>query len=263
MQQGAGWGTRRANREGPSLCSGRQAWAANRSGGGIVLPGGEVGLGMEEGFDQVEAFAGGLLEGAGLKDFDLSPPVADPAEMLQPIRHHGHGGAGDAEHGGEELLLHDELLLADAVVHHLEPAAEARLERMGVVADGGEGREGKQGMGVVGHEAIERGLLAADFAAKNIRRHAERGARSLDKGVGGGGLLAQPDGYADAAFIADDADFCRADAIGLNGGDHVEGEINELIGLVGLDEGVVDFELDRMQKSQQALLFGGGKRGQD
>lgn len=80
------------------------------------------------------ALARRRLETSAIEDRDVTAVVTDVAGVLQLAGDVGDGGAAHGEHLRKELVGQEEVVTADAVVGHQQPARAALLSRMSTVA---------------------------------------------------------------------------------------------------------------------------------
>src|SRR3954471_24411732 len=80
------------------------------------------------------ASTGGTLESRPVDNRDAAVGVRDEASLLQYARGDRHARAPHAEHQRQELVGQRELVGADAIVRHQQPARAPLFDRMGAVA---------------------------------------------------------------------------------------------------------------------------------
>jgi hypothetical protein len=86
----------------------------------------------------VVALATGGFEAVPVGDRHPAAGVADQPGLLQHPGGQRHAGAAHAQHHGEELVRHGELVGPGAVVRDEQPAGEALLDGVARVAPGGQ-----------------------------------------------------------------------------------------------------------------------------
>ena len=107
--------------------------------------------------DHLVALTGGRLEPGAVRNSD-SP--ADRPDEPCPLEQAGgcvDGGPPYPEHLAHELLRERELVAADSIVRHEQPAGEPRLDGMGSIAPGRLGQQGQECVGVAHPLATGRG----------------------------------------------------------------------------------------------------------
>jgi hypothetical protein len=110
-----------------------------------------------------EAFAGGALEPIVVDDLDFAAPVADDALRLHRLGDHPDAGALNAEHLREEFLRQGQMLVARALAHHGQPAAQARFDGVKMIADAGLRDLFDDDVKVLENDVVKRAALIEKF----------------------------------------------------------------------------------------------------
>lgn len=87
--------------------------------------------------DRLVAFARRLLHSFKVENVNVPAPIANETGPLECVGNHGHTGAPDTHHFGNELLREQKFVAALQIPAAQEPARKTRFDGVGCVACGG------------------------------------------------------------------------------------------------------------------------------
>jgi hypothetical protein len=134
-----------------------------------------------------------------------------PGLLEQPCRH-GDAGTVDAEHHGQELLRHREVVALGPVMRHQQPAREALVQSVVTVAGCRLGHLLLESQDVAEQEHPQ-GRALLDGPMERVRPQSQHRARGLNHGLDSAAIAAEQKRQADHALRSDEADL-RGPAIG-------------------------------------------------
>jgi len=169
------------------------------------------------------ALAHPRFQAGAVEHLDAAARVADQVGLLQLQRPFGHAFPAHAEHVGDQLLGHRELVARQPVQAEQQPAAELLVERVMAVADSRLRHLRDECLGVAQHEVQHRCPL--ELVLHGCRRQPEAFARTLHDSAARRRLAAHEERDADDAFVAHDGDLGRRTVL--------ENESSEMIAVVG------------------------------
>jgi hypothetical protein len=162
------------------------------------------------------ALAAARFEAAAIQHGDQAAAVAYEAGRLQLAGRLGDTFAADAEHVGDQLLRHPQLVGRQPVVAEQQPAAQLLVDRVVTIADRRLRHLRDQRLGVAQQQQLHR-PTAHELALQQRRREPVRPALALHDRAAGGRLATHEQRDADQPVVADDRDLG-----GRTVGEHVQ-----------------------------------------
>ena len=194
-------------------------------------------------FDDGVTLAGGLLQGLGVEDVDVSAGIPDQVGVLEVCRSDGDSGAAAAEHVCEELVRHFEVVAVSAVGADEEPAGEALLGAMLGITPGGLNGLNELGLDIVQGERLE-GTAELELATRvgdggGVAAAGDLGVDAVEAAPG-----AHQSGDADDGLVAEHADFNLGAVLegGGHGGHSLFDEVEAVDGAPGVFDLVFELE---------------------
>lgn len=202
--------------------------------------------------DHLVALTGGRLEPGAVGNRD-SP--ADIPDEPRPLEHAGgcvDGGPSYPEHLAHELLCERELVPADSIMRHEQPAGEPRLDGMGSIARRRLGQQGQECVGVTQQHVSECGL-ALDVLSEVSSAHAQGVANDLAEYAAAGDLGVEEHGQTEHPLATNRGNLDRAAFVenGHDGEDRIDGEVHVCQRLVWLIDRLLEGRPDRVDVVQQ------------
>lgn len=163
-------------------------------------------------FDNGVALATATLQAPAVEHRDMARLISDQADSLQFQRSFGHAPTSDAQHVGDELVRHDQIIALQPVHAMQQVAADLLFNRVMAVAHGSLGHLRHEGLRVPKHQ-IFHGRMPLELVLDPACLEPETLARTAHNGLAGAAFSAHERRDARDAVAPHHGDFRRTTVV--------------------------------------------------